>query len=163
MKKFLVTLALLYCVLLTGCDKTATLRKAEEFATQMRIYNRSIVKATNDAKEAGKIDSGLHRNVIFAAEQFSRGLDAADAGIALAKKAVSKTDQQAGLDFVERLIDTEVFAGFVAVVEAVTSFPPDVKQQIEAILASVRLAFAAIRTLFADAGSVYIPRRYANV
>jgi len=150
MFKFITTLLILAS--LTGCDKAATVRKAEEKASELRIYNRNILRATNDAREATVIRPELHRAVITAGEKFSLALDRVDGAIKIVKAAPDRGTREAGLDYVQRLIDSDVFIAFADLVDAAVGFPPNVKAKIDEAIAAIKLIFAAIRSLFADSG-----------
>lgn len=149
-RKLLVLVAMM-SVLVTACDRTRTVEKAEKLAIELRLYNRNIAKVTNDAFREGKISSSLHLGVITGCDKFSKALDGTDRAIAAVKIVTEASEVRTGLDFVQRLFDTEVFSAFIAIGEAVIDVPPDLKARLDSIFASIRLAFAAVRALFADA------------
>lgn len=149
------------CIWATACDRVKTIEKAERLAIELRLYNRNIAQTTNEAFRSQKISSGLHLGVITACDKFSKALDGADRGIAAVKLVTDKTEAQTGLNFVERLFDTEVFTAFVGIVDAVVDVPADVKARLDSIFATIRLAFTAIRALFADAQIAMRGENYA--
>jgi len=158
MKRFLTVLLLVFVTVLTGCDKTATIRKTQEKAIELRIYNRNILKATNDARADGTISASLHRGVVNAGEKFSKALDITDQAVLAWRQLPTKQQQDSQLDFIQRLIDSDVFDAFMDILDAVASFPPDVKAKIQEYIAAAKLVFASIRALFADSGVVILRR-----
>lgn len=132
----------------TGCDKTRTLNKLQDVVDEMRMHNGSILKVTNDQFVAGKVSKTFHAGVLSACEGFAAGLNAGDAAIVAARKVA---DSRSALDFARRVLDVQVFPAFLRVAEAVVDIPPDVKAQIEEYVAAIRLLFAALQALFADA------------
>ncbi len=150
MRKIFGCLTVIYALMFTGCG--ATLKKLENTADELRIHNKSIARVTNEFHAAGKLLDGFHKGVLTANDRFSKSLDGADAAIAAAKLITTGTERKSALDYARRIIDVEVFPAFLDIVEAIIDVPPEVKTRIEEILALIRIAFAAITTLFADAG-----------
>jgi len=165
MKKFLTTIGLIWVLIFglasVGCNNTATVKKAQDLADELRAINHKLAKANNDAADAHKIPLVLHKAVNGAVEKFSQSLDTVDAAIIAAKVVTSKEDAQSKLDFIQRLFDTDVFLSFANVAATVIDFPPEIKAQMQAILAGAQLVFASIRALFAEAQTAIKEGHYA--
>lgn len=163
MKKFYLSLCLVFSLVLTstGCDKMKTLKQLEDIATEMRVHNKSVARVTNEFHAAGKLSNVFHLGVLTACDKFSKTLDGADKAIDAAKLVTTGTEGKSALDYAQRFLDTKVFTAFTDIVESVTNVPPEVKAKIEAILASIRLLFAAIRTILSDAGVAPREENYA--
>lgn len=164
MSRILICFIVAYSLLLgVACDKSKTLTRLENIATELRIHNLNISRVSNEFHEAGKLDDTLHKGILTAASKFSVALDSADAAIVAAKKVTEGMEGKAALDYAQRLLDTEVFGAFVSIVAAVTNVPPEIKARIETILASIRLAFATIRNLLGQSVPQIRQEAYNNV
>lgn len=152
MYRITISVILILATFITGCDRTTTIRKAQEKATELRMYNRSILKVTNDSLQDGLISPGLHRGVIGACEKFSKALDLTDDAIRVAKTIPQKEPLESQLDYIQRLIDTDVFDAFTDIIDSVVNFPPEVKAKIQEYITAIKLIFSTIRVLFADMG-----------
>jgi hypothetical protein len=154
-----VALVLTFALIGVGCDKAATFKKLDDISTELHAYVLNLANANNAAyEEKHLIGPVQHKAVNDALDGMSKALGTADAALAAAKliPAKDKTGTQAALDYVRRILDGDVFNAFENVVESVVSIPAPTKAEIEAILASIRLAFATITALFADLGKPLI-------
>ncbi len=151
-RQFVVMLFMVAVVLAQiGCDKAKTIEKLEKVLTELRADNRSIAKITNDQFAAGKLDRSILAAVIPACDKFSQALDAGDAAIVAAKLVTETKEAGSALDYAERLINGRVFDSFIDVAQAVISVPPEIREQIDTLLAEIRAAFALIRLIMSDA------------
>jgi hypothetical protein len=156
MKKIFACLVVIYSLMFTGCG--ATLKKLENLADELRLHNKNIARVTNEFHAAGKLSDTFHKGVLTANDKFSKALDGADAAIAAGKQIADKTEAKSALDYARRIIDSTVFPAFLDIGAAVFNVPPEVKAQLENILRLMRLAFASITALFAQAEQQLRPR-----
>lgn len=150
MKKFFTALIVAYSLLLgAACDRTKTLTEVDKLSSQFRIYGRNIAKANNDAFEANKITRDLHGKMNTAAEVYFKALDLVDKGVNAARSATGE-ELKTKIDYLKRLMDVEVFGAFMDIVDVVAEVPPELRSQLEAYLAAIRLLFASVTSLFAQ-------------
>ena len=145
---FIITISLL---LGAACDKAKTLKQIEDVADELRIHNKNIAKTANEFHSAGKLSDGFHKGILTANDKFSTALDGADKAIVAAKAVTTGTELKTALDYAERFLDTKVFSAFTDVVAAVVNVPPEIKEKIEIILASIRGLFATLRIILGEA------------
>lgn len=152
MKVFLVIILVISQLLvLTGCDKTKTIKQLENIATELRIHNKNIATVANDFHEKDKLSNTFHKGILTACYAFSKTLDGADEAILVAKKVTTGPELKSALDYAQRFIDVEVFGSFVKIGGAVFNVPPEVKAKIEITLSAIRALFATLRTILAQA------------
>lgn len=160
MKNFTIIFTIVLSLLLAGCGKT--LKKFEDVSYEFRLNNKSIAQITNDFHAAGKLPDSFHLNVLQANQLFSESLDRVDQAIAGAKvieaqikantldKKEGKVKMKAVLDYVDRLINTELFRAFLAIADAIVDLPKDILARIEPYITAIKIAFSLAKTLIAD-------------
>lgn len=157
----LFAFAALLAVLVTSACGKPDLAKLQNIADEMRIHNRNIARVTNEFHASGKLDDQFHLSVLRANDRFSKALDGADAAIASAKTITEKTAAKTALDYARRILDVDAFPAYLDIVESVIGVPPEVRSKIEQYLNLIRVAFAAVQAIFADAGiAVKLEDRY---
>ena len=137
-----------------GCNKDKalkTVRQADELAAKLLIYGRNIAKANNESFDKGNIPASVHLATNTAVDHYLKGLDVFIAGIATAKKAIEAGENSQGqIDILQAVFDAQVAAAATALVNIVTTLPPEVADKIQGWVAAIQLAILSFRALFAE-------------
>lgn len=154
MKRIFITMLIVASFVfgLTGCDKTASIRKAKEEIAKARIYGRNVQKANNDGFRAGNLSAGDLAKLTAAAAKYRDGINIAEKAIAAADEAIKNgATAKDVLGVLQSELDSNVINALQAFVESVTTVPPALTDKVKNWLAAIQVVIATIRTLFADA------------
>lgn len=140
---------------LTACPSKAkideTIRDFKNHSASLKIYGRNLQIAFNESEAAGDLTKPQLKVLTAGSKKFRDALNKLSAGIRAAETFVANGgEKRSALDTLEQLLREDVIKAFDELAETITGHAV-LGETAGAWISMVRVAFAAMRVLFASA------------
>jgi hypothetical protein len=165
-RKIVATLLIAsFSFLMAACPQekvNETIRDFKDNSAKAKIYANKIRSANRASYDAGDLSLQQFKTLTAATKKFRDAIKVLDEGIEQAKIVLrdNPDGKRSALDMLDRILTDQVVKAFDDMVAVITN-QHVVTPEVEGWINTIRIALAAIRALFGDAGNLIDGGAYA--